>query len=105
MALYVASPPMANILPPAKLKSEDRIPKNVDKAMDKANPTSELAPVGISIRNGPVEESMDVDEEDGANGSVIGKRKARSSKTNRKSYKDTSDTDDDGPLVRDSPSL
>ena len=70
--------------------------------MDKqiSNHTTAL---GISIRNGPVEE-MDVDGADKVprtNGVAAAKRKARSSVTNVKSYKDgtSSDSDDNKPLV------
>ena len=52
--------------------------------------------VGISVRNGPVEE-MDVDEPQ-ANGNASSKRKGRAS--TGKSYKASSDElDDDAPLV------
>ena len=63
--------------------------------MDKANDNGKMAPIGISIRNGPVEE-MDLDEP-AANGTS--KRKARASMTNGKSYKDSSDEEDEEPLV------
>ena len=75
--------------------------------MDKANPPSKNAAPGISIRNGPVVEmEMDIDgpsinglETNGRDG---GKRKARNSTGNQKSYKEATDEDDDDekPLVR-----
>jgi len=70
--------------------------------MDKQTPNN-VTTSGISIRNGPVEE-MDVDDVDNTpqtNGVAATKRKARSSITNGKSYKDdtTSESDDDKPLV------
>jgi DNA topoisomerase I len=70
--------------------------------MDKQLP-NHTNTAGISIRNGPVEE-MDVDDVDKAprtNGVVVAKRKARSSVTNGKSYKDdtSSESDDNKPLV------
>ena len=80
-------------------KSDDIIPKSLDNAIDKANPPVQNGAVGISIRNGPVEE-MEIDEPQ-LNGNA-GKRKARSSMGNGKSYKEASDDedDDDVPLVR-----
>jgi DNA topoisomerase-1 len=70
--------------------------------MDKQTSNHATAP-GISIRNGPVEE-MNVDDADKAprsNGVAAAKRKARSSVTNGKSYKEStsSDSDDNKPLV------
>lgn len=85
-------------------KSQAIIPKDLDETMDKANPKSKNAAPGISIRNGPVVE-MEIDEPtvNGAetNGKVNGKRKARNSTGQRKSYKEASDEDDDKetPLV------
>lgn len=72
--------------------------------MDKANPTPKNAAPNISIRNGPVLE-LQVDGPSvnalGSNGRDNGKRKARSSTGNRKSYKDETDEDEDEkPLVR-----
>lgn len=79
--------------------SEDHIPKELDKAMDKQVPSNGHVEPGISIRMGPVDK-MDVDEP-ATNGSANGKRKARSSITNGKTYKDASSSeDDDKPLVR-----
>ena len=68
--------------------------------MDKANPPAAHGAPGISIRNGPVDE-MDIDEPMNK-GNANGKRKARSSMGNGKSYNEASEVDDeDGkPLVR-----
>ena len=81
-------------------KSESIIPKSVDKAMDKANPPAIHGAPGISIRNGPADE-MDIDEPT-MNGNANGKRKARGSLGNVKSYKEASDEDDEEgiPQVR-----
>lgn len=70
--------------------------------MDRQVSNRATAP-GISIRNGPVEE-MDVGDADKApqtNGVAGGKRKARSSVTNGKSYKEdtSSGSEDNKPLV------
>ena len=69
--------------------------------MDKANPAGKNTAPGISIRNGPVEE-MDVDGP-GMHGHApngTAKRKVRNSMGNEKTYKETSDDeDDDRPLV------
>ena len=65
--------------------------------MDKDLPSNGHVEPGVSIRMGPVDE-MDVDAP-GTNGNVNGKRKARSSMTNGKSYKEQSSDDDDKPLV------
>lgn len=79
-------------------KSKATITPSLDKAMDKANPTPENAAPGISIRNGPMVE-MDIDGP-GVNKDT-GKRKARNSSGQRKSYKEPTDDDDDDekPLV------
>lgn len=76
-------------------KSQNIIPKSVDRAMDKANKAANNAPAGISIRNGPVDE-MDLDEPT-ANGTS--KRKARGSMGNGHSYKEMSEEEDEKPLV------
>lgn len=80
--------------------SRDIIPKSLDRAIDKANPPVEGGATGISIRNGPMEE-MDIDEPP-TNGNLTSKRKARSSMTNGRSYKEASDEeeeDEGAPLV------
>lgn len=70
--------------------------------MDKANPPAVHGAPGISIRNGPVNE-MDIDEPE-VSSNANGKRKARSSMGNGKSYKEASEEDDEEgkPLVRHS---
>jgi DNA topoisomerase-1 len=79
--------------------SNERISKDEDKAMDKQVPSNGHVEPGISIRMGPVDE-MDVDAPS-TNGAANGKRKARNSITNTKSYKDASSSEeDDKPLVR-----
>jgi DNA topoisomerase-1 len=89
---------MADDIPPTAI-SNDRISKDEDKAMDKEVPSNGHVEPGISIRMGPVDD-MDLDEP-ATNGNANGKRKARSSITNGKSYKDHSSSDeDDKPLVR-----
>lgn len=69
--------------------------------MDKQMPSNGEIEPGVSIRMGPVEESMDIDgPHHGAQ--TNGKRKARASVSNGKSYKETSgsEDEDDKPLVR-----
>ena len=81
------------------MRSKETIPKSVDKALDKSNPSGNHVQPGISIRNGPIDE-MDIDEETPKTNGVTGKRKSRSSIGNKKSYKEvTSDSDEDRPLV------
>ena len=86
-------------------KSMDTIPKSLDNALDKANPSNGHVKPGISIRNGPVVEmEIDTPVTNGAqtNGVLTGKRKSRSSLANGnvKSYREASDDDeDDEPLV------
>ncbi|KAF2266053.1 DNA topoisomerase 1 [Lojkania enalia] len=82
------------------VKSQDRITKNVDRAMDKQTPSNGHIEPGVSIRMGPVED-MDVDVPL-TNGNVNGKRKSRVSLTNGKSYKEasSSEEDDDKPLSK-----
>lgn len=88
------------------VKSSETISKNVDQAMNKENPTNGHVEAGISIRHGPVEdmhvdsEPKDVPQINGVNGVTNGKRKARNSIPNGKSYKeDSTSEDDDKPLV------
>ena len=79
-------------------KSDDRVPKELDRKLDKELPANGHVEPGISIRMGPVED-MDVDGP-ATNGNLNGKRKVRSSLTNNKSYKEQSSDEDDKPLVR-----
>jgi hypothetical protein len=68
------------------------IPKSVDRAMDKATSKKDLAPAGISVRNGPVNgDMMGVDE-------VVtnGKRKSRGSAAHM-SYKEQESDEEDEP--------
>ena len=84
----------------ATTKSKDIIPKSLDKALDKGNPSSNHAKPGISLRNGPVEE-MDINDEAPKSNGFAGKRKSRSSVENKKSYREmASDSEEDKPLVR-----
>lgn len=83
---------------PTAAKSEATISKDVDQKMDKELPSNGHVEPGVSIRMGPVDE-MDVDPPT-ANGNVNGKRKARNSITNGKSYKEETSDEDDKPLVR-----
>lgn len=87
----------------ATRKSDAIVSKSLDKAVDKANPASKNAAPGISIRNGPMVE-MEIDEPvingTDVNGNASGKRKARNSIGQRKSYKEASDEEDEKPLVR-----
>ncbi|KAH7408345.1 DNA topoisomerase 1 [Phaeosphaeria sp. MPI-PUGE-AT-0046c] len=77
--------------------SSERISKTEDQALDKQVPSNGHVEPGISIRMGPVDK-MDVDAP-ATNGAANGKRKARNSITNGKSYKDASSSDeDDKPL-------
>jgi DNA topoisomerase I len=85
--------------------SKEIIPKSLDKAMDKDNPSSNghLEP-GISIRNGPME-VVDTEMPDAngveTNGMGAGKRKSRGSLGNKVSYAESeSSEEDDQPLVR-----
>ncbi|KAF2186974.1 hypothetical protein K469DRAFT_705518 [Zopfia rhizophila CBS 207.26] len=81
------------------VKSRERITKTDDKAMDKEIPSNGHVEPGLSIRMGPVED-MDVDTPL-TNGNVNGKRKARSSLSNGKSYKEEgSSEEDDKPLSK-----
>jgi hypothetical protein len=87
---------------PPTAKSNERISPEDVKKMDAEVPHTDHVEPGISIRMGPVdaEDKMDVDAPE-TNGNTNGKRKARSSITNGKSYKDVSSSEeDDKPLVR-----
>lgn len=91
------------LLAGATRKSDVIISKTLDKAVDKANPAPKNAAPGISIRHGPMVE-MEIDEPvlngTDVNGKASGKRKARNSTGQKKSYKDASDEEDEKPLVR-----
>jgi hypothetical protein len=74
--------------------SAAKISKEEDRAMDKSASKARPGPTGISIRNGPVVDAMDIDSPNGAP-----KRKSRSSIGQAVSYKDESESDDGAPLV------
>lgn len=82
--------------------SKETISRAVDNALDKADKSTGVESVGISVRNGPVTEAMDIDgpATNGANG----KRKSRGSIGNAKSYKEVasgSESEDEvKPAVR-----
>jgi DNA topoisomerase-1 len=83
------------------------IPKSLDKAMDKSNPSNGYPAPGISIRNGPME-VVDTEMPDvnglATNGVGPSKRKSRGSLGNKVSYAEAeSSEDDDVPLVRPYP--
>lgn len=75
--------------------SAPTISKADDRAMDAADSKAHMAPVGVSIRNGPVgQDRMDIDSP--VNGQA--KRKSRASVDQSVNYKDES-SDDEAPLV------
>jgi DNA topoisomerase-1 len=70
--------------------------------MDREGPSGLNPEAGISIRMGPIQETIN-----GTNGVSNGKRKSRGSLSNGKSYKEASgsgESESDQPLVRHSPS-
>ncbi|KAH7162702.1 hypothetical protein B0J13DRAFT_669378 [Dactylonectria estremocensis] len=75
--------------------SSSKISHAQDKALDRDGPNSNHL-AGLSVRNGPVEDDMDLDAPvtNGAN-----KRKSRTSIT-KISYRDDSDSDDGAPLAK-----
>src|SRR6266536_813069 len=74
--------------------SDARIPKDVDKAMDKAAAKTHAAPAGVSIRNGPVVEDKMAIDGPATNGNA--KRKARNSVSRAVNYNvDGTDGDSD----------
>ncbi|KAF5527977.1 DNA topoisomerase 1 [Colletotrichum aenigma] len=76
--------------------SSAKISKAVDRDMDRTASKARAAPPGLSIRNGPVDDEMDVDGPS-TNGS---KRKSRSSLP-KINYKDESEeSDDDVPMAK-----
>jgi DNA topoisomerase-1 len=74
--------------------SAAKISKEEDRAMDKSASKARPGPTGISIRNGPVVDAMDIDSPNGAP-----KRKSRSSIGQAVNYKDESDSDG-APLAK-----
>ncbi|KAI6779582.1 dna topoisomerase i [Emericellopsis cladophorae] len=75
--------------------SNEKISPAEDARLDKSLPNDKPMAPGISIRNGPVEDAMDVDEPM-TNGH---KRKSRSS-ISKPLYKDESGSEDDQPLAK-----
>ena len=75
--------------------SAPRISAADDREMDRSISKARPGPTGISIRNGPVGDAMEIDSK--TNG--VAKRKSRSSTGQIVSYKDASDSEDDAPLV------
>lgn len=76
--------------------SAPTISKADDRAMDAADSKAHMAPVGVSIRNGPVDQDkMDIDSP--VNGQT--KRKSRTSVDQSVNYKDES-SDDEAPLAK-----
>lgn len=74
--------------------SEPTVPKSLDKAMEQKN--GHTAPPGISIRNGPVTETMDIDGEP----VTTGKRKSRGSAAKAVNYNEIpSASEDEKPMV------
>ncbi|KFA67403.1 hypothetical protein S40285_00259 [Stachybotrys chlorohalonatus IBT 40285] len=67
-----------------------------DRALDRTGPNGNTSLAGLSVRNGPVDDGMDIDAP-ATNGAA--KRKSRSSLP-KVSYKDESDSDDGRPLAK-----
>ena len=80
--------------------SSAKISKSVDAAMDKSAQSNGTTKPGISIRNGPVTEDVDMGGVDGPAVNGAAKRKARPS-ASRPNYADSESSEDDNvPLVR-----
>lgn len=77
--------------------SAAKVSRAEDEALDRAVPKEGSGLAGLSVRNGPVKDEMDVDAP-ATNGNG-NKRKSRTSIT-RPTYKDESDSDASQPLVR-----
>lgn len=75
--------------------SAAKISSAEDRALDRSAPKENTALAGLSVRNGPVLDEMDVDHT-GTNGNS--KRKSRSS-ISKINYRDDSESDDGQPLV------
>ncbi|CAG8976553.1 hypothetical protein HYALB_00010195 [Hymenoscyphus albidus] len=78
--------------------SNAHISKSVDKAMDESN-GSKPAPAGISIRNGPIVDEMDVDEP-ATNGHAKRKSRGSTSKPVNYNQQGSESEDDDIPLAK-----
>lgn len=72
--------------------SSSKISRAEDRALDAAQPQKTSGMAGIAVRNGPVDDDMDLDAPNGV------KRKSRSAGMPKVSYKDESDSDSE-PLV------
>ncbi|KAM0273346.1 hypothetical protein ACHAPA_001498 [Fusarium lateritium] len=76
--------------------SSARISRAEDAAMDQPVPEEAAKMAGLSVRNGPLVDTMDIDEP-ATNG--ISKRKSRNSIT-KVNYKDNESSDDGAPLAK-----
>ncbi|KAH6634317.1 hypothetical protein B0J18DRAFT_461503 [Chaetomium sp. MPI-SDFR-AT-0129] len=85
-------------MPLAKPKhvSAATVTASADRKMDKSISKARPAPPGLSIRNGPIDDRMDIDS--GPNGTI--KRKSRNSTGQTVKYKEESDSDDAAPLAK-----
>ena len=81
--------------------STEKIPKSLDRALDREVPSGDGVAPAVSLRNGPADE-MDVDEPPihraATNGTSSGKRKA-ASKPKVSKATESSDEPDEIPLV------
>lgn len=73
--------------------SSSKISRAEDRALDAAQPQKTSGMAGIAVRNGPVDDDMDLDAPNGV------KRKSRSAGMSKVSYKDESDSDSE-PLAK-----
>ncbi|CAJ0553543.1 Ff.00g120550.m01.CDS01 [Fusarium sp. VM40] len=80
----------------SSIVSSARISRAEDAAMDQPVPEEAAKMAGLSVRNGPLVDTMDVDEPS-ING--FSKRKSRNSIT-KVNYKDNESSDDDAPLAK-----
>ncbi|KAK2679661.1 hypothetical protein RAB80_004842 [Fusarium oxysporum f. sp. vasinfectum] len=76
--------------------SSSKISRAEDDALDQPVPKQAAKMAGLSVRNGPLEDAMDIDEP-ATNGAS--KRKSRTS-ISKVNYKDDESSDDAAPLVR-----
>ncbi|KAF4337602.1 DNA topoisomerase I [Fusarium beomiforme] len=76
--------------------SSSKISRAEDDAMDQPVPKQAAQMAGLSVRNGPLEDTMDIDEP-ATNGST--KRKSRNSIT-KVNYKDDDSSDDAAPMAK-----
>ncbi|TWU76841.1 DNA topoisomerase 1 [Metarhizium rileyi] len=73
--------------------SSAKVSRADDKALDRSQPRKSSGMAGIAVRNGPVDNAMDLDAPN-----VVNKRKSRSS-ISKVSYRDASDSDGE-PLAK-----